>query len=268
MVARIFRVREFWSGCQDWSIGGECQRSATRLVRFVPVSYAPVIMSLSQTGFANFLLVFVSVTSGCHSWLGPALVGSGVSAKEERTVEPFSKMEMGGALNVQVTVGEATSVQITGDDNIVPIVTSEVRSGTLHLHMDHQGTVRPKQTLLVTVTTPELSKIQVSGACDVDIVDVVDNQVEVSLSGASRMDISGTCERFNADVSGASKLDALALSAGSVQVNASGASHAQVHSIEAITGAASGASSIRYSGDPAVAEVNSSGASSAKAVSR
>jgi hypothetical protein len=57
-----------------------------------------------------------------------AIQGSGVSKTESRSVGSFSKIDLSGSPDVEVAVGPATSVSVTADDNIVPIIETTVRA--------------------------------------------------------------------------------------------------------------------------------------------
>lgn len=89
-------------------------------------------------------------------------------------------------------------------------------------------------------------------------------RTEVTLSGASDLRLEGGTPTLVTHLSGASKLNAFNAPAEVVTVDASGASHAEVSVTNQLRVIASGASSVRYRGNPAVRDVNASGASSVK----
>jgi hypothetical protein len=66
------------------------------------------------------------------------------------------------------------------------------------------------------------------------------------------------------DVSGASTLNTFDLTSQTVEVEASGASTARVNALKSLRATASGASSVRYRGNPATLSNDASGASSVK----
>jgi hypothetical protein len=85
--------------------------------------------------------------------------------------------------------------------------------------------------------------------------------LEVSLSGASRATIAGGTRQLKAECSGASQLDAMELSAEKASVELSGASTGQVNVSQELAADASGASTLRYAGEPSSLDKRSSGAS-------
>jgi hypothetical protein len=70
------------------------------------------------------------------------------------------------------------------------------------------------------------------------------------VGGASNLNLSGTTQHLTSTVSGASNLKAYDLKTSVVSVTASGASSAQVYATEKLTMKSSGASSVKYKGDP------------------
>lgn len=223
--------------------------------------------SKTKNAFAILLSTVTMTLAGCDwSGFGPTLVGSGVSLTEDRMVDAFTKIEVGGALNVNVTIGESTSMTVTGDDNVVALIGSTVTDGTLHLHLNHEGRVKEKTPLQIIVSCETLTKVDVSGACKVEIDGVTGSDFDIGLSGASELTLGGQCSQLQAEVSGASSLKASSLQAARAIVDVSGASNAAVNASDSIIGSASGASSIRYSGNPEKANVNTSGASSAQSM--
>jgi hypothetical protein len=218
--------------------------------------------------FTHITLVgsLLCLAGGCNHFLGHVLVGSGVSVTESRETESFDALNVSGAMTANVTIGEPPSIEITADDNILPLVVTEFRDGSLVIRLNHRGRLRMNEGITVTIVTPELRRVEVSGACQVEIAEVATEEFVVNLRGASQLAANGICERLVADVSGASKLECEDLASVSAQIDASGASKAYVTANESLFADASGASSIRYSGNPADVQVDKSGVASISAI--
>ncbi len=93
-------------------------------------------------------------------------------------------------------------------------------------------------------------------------LDLQAGTLKTNLSGASNLKIAGTASRVDAVLSGASQLKAYQLAAENVTLTTTGAASAYVSASASLTAASSGASEIHYQGNPAVKNVNASGASS------
>src|SRR5690349_7827335 len=83
------------------------------------------------------MIIACSALSGCkglHMLIGhggPQVKGSGKSTTQTRSVGGFKGIEVRGAADCDVTVGPATKVQVTTDDNLQSHVTLKVESGKL-----------------------------------------------------------------------------------------------------------------------------------------
>lgn len=188
--------------------------------------------------------------------------GSGNIVTEQRDVSEFSRVSVGGVFKAEITAGQNFSVTVEADDNLLPLIETEVRGDTLSISTDSR--LRSDRPILVRVTAPNIAEVEASGAADVSVSGVHNEMLSLSLSGASKMNAAGDTGQFFAEISGASSLTAFDLSARSARVRTSGASRSQVNAAEDLFADASGASTILYKGSPEIRR-SSSGASTIRA---
>ncbi len=202
--------------------------------------------------------------------------------KQERLLSGFTKLKVSSAIKVIVTVGAVNKVTVEADESVIDKIKTEVKENTLHLYSKEHYTTTKGVVIYVTVT--ELTSVHASGASAVsatspintkvlDIeasgaseikLDIKTESLNLELSGASSTTFKGSTTALQASVSGASALKAQDLTSVNTQVSASGASSAKVNASEVLKAQASGASSIRYAGDPKDKSVNVSGSGSVK----
>jgi hypothetical protein len=228
--------------------------------------------------------LLAALATGCtfNVSSGPQLKGSGVSKTEERAVGGFTQIEVAGAIQLEVTVGPATSVVVTTDDNILPHVVTQSSGDRLRIAID--ASYSTSLGVKVKATTPNLAMLRVSGASTCTLNDVAAEQFElelsgasacqldgdvdtldVTVSGASRATLVGTADELTIDCSGASRVEATDMPADRVTATVAGASTALVTAAEELIATASGASTVRYRGEPAKVRDDISGASTIKA---
>lgn len=186
--------------------------------------------------------------------------GSGTSKSETRNVSGFTKIDAGGAINVEVAVQKDFSVVVEADDNLLTNIKTEVSGDTLKIYSEDR--ISPKTRIKVLVSMPAIEGLDVSGASSGSVAGVNADSLELKASGASKIKIDGTAKELNADASGASTIDAENLKVEDADVEASGASKAVVTATNDLKVDASGASKISYVGEPKSIKQNSSGASS------
>lgn len=189
--------------------------------------------------------------------------GSGNVVTETRDVKGFNGVDVSGVFQVEIKANQDFRVEVEADDNLVPLIRTEVRNGVLHIESSKR--ISSSSGLKVRISAPNIENIEASGVSRVDLTGVENNEIRVDTSGASKTSISGRTSRLNIEVSGASSIDAEGLEAETAEINASGASKVFVFATKELRGDASGASKIVYSGNPANVERSSSGASSIKA---
>jgi hypothetical protein len=168
-------------------------------------------------------------------------------ATKDYDLKDFTRIEVGGAFEVEITRSDSFKVSITADD--FPHVRVEKRDDTLVIR--RQGIEwfapfhgRPK----ATVTLPALIELEVSGA------------------SRGKFENFQSDDNLTVDLSGASHVEALNISAGTIEVKATGAS-SLTGGIKAAKDAkfeATGASRIELTGTGANIVMKVSGASRAE----
>lgn len=219
----------------------------TALVIGVVVANAFSFGKISAPGFFNFNI----------SWKG--VRGSGNAASEKRELTGFKSVDVSGALQVEIAAGKDFSVEIDADDNLLPLVKTEVSGSTLKLWTE--GRISPKSPMRIRISAPDIDGLETSGASKIAIGGVKNSALAINSSGASKIEVEGSTGTVTVDVSGASSIDASNLTAENATVDASGASKVSVNASNEVKADASGASKISYSGSPKNLVKKTSGAS-------
>lgn len=186
--------------------------------------------------------------------------GSGNVITETRSVRDFDGIDVSGVFQVEITAQKDFAVEVEADDNLIPLIKTEVRGGVLHIQTD--GRLSSNSGLKIRISAPDIDDIDASGAAKVNVYAIDNEQLQIHTSGASRIDVSGQTAKLTIDVSGASKIEAGNLKAETANVDASGASNVSVFATGELRSDASGASKIVYTGSPKSVDKKASGASS------
>src|SRR4051794_35860681 len=112
--------------------------------------------------FAIVLLAFISI--GCMDSFN-RVKGSGVSKTETRTVGEFHAIRLNGAADLNITIGQQPSLTVTADDNVLPIIETDVHDGTLVI--GNRDSYNTNVGVKITIVTPSLNTFELNGSGDV-----------------------------------------------------------------------------------------------------
>ncbi|HWY12846.1 MAG TPA: DUF2807 domain-containing protein [Bacteroidia bacterium] len=213
------------------------------------------------------------------------IVASAISfaqTTQTREVTAFTRIDASGAPIVIYKTSDSLGITVTGDAGEINNVETRVVDGTLFIkpngNFKHQCTVRITGNNLNSVSvsgatnfminnklTTDSFMLESSGASYFNAVDLNAKKIKANISGASNATIlSGTSDNFTADASGASTLKAYKLISNAVYVTSSGASIAKVFASQKLVANATGASTIKFKGEPK--EVSAEGSTSSQII--
>lgn len=190
---------------------------------------------------------------------GGGVKGSGNSATEKRDISGFKGVETSGIFQVEIVAQKDFSVEVEADDNLLPLIRTEVSDGVLKISSSER--ISPKSKLRVRISAPDIEDVDASGASKISVDSLNNSKIAIHSSGASKIVARGTTRDLNVKVSGASSIDAEGLQAENADLDASGASKISVNASNEIKADASGASKITYAAGAKNVIKKSSGAS-------
>ena len=190
---------------------------------------------------------------GCNGMIsvfhdGPQIKGSGKVKTENRKVGSFSKIETRGSADCKVTVGKSTSVSVSADDNILPLVKTYIEKDTLII--ETKGSFSTHNPLKVTITTPKLNSFAVEGSGDSTITGVNAESFAVAISGSGNIDASGRADTLTASIDGSGDMNLYNMKSKDATASISGSGNIELFAIGNLTAQISGSGDITYAGHP------------------
>ncbi len=193
------------------------------------------------------------------------------TAEKTFTATGFNKIKVSDNFHVSVTSGTTFLVKAKGcTENVNDLVVATNNGGLLTIQYSTTNHVH-NETLDIIITMPELIILQADGVSKVSVVGFqqqsfylrtelagasevnitgVPYELTFSLSGTSKLNASGTTDGLYGQLNGASSLSAYGLVSRHTDINASGAAKASVTAQDKLMIEASGASVVRYKGNP------------------
>jgi hypothetical protein len=188
--------------------------------------------------------------------------GNGVLAQETRTVRAFAGAVANDGIALALDAaadGEAGSLLVSGDENLLGLVVSEVQDGWLTVR-----TAKPVSSSFgITVTGPAPGQLRVGansgGAATATGIDSP-GTFEVAVAGGGTVTVAGKTDRLDVLASGGGVVRAADLTARAVRiVDASGGARVEVCATASLQVTASGGAVVTYTCDPEVVEPVTSG---------
>jgi hypothetical protein len=228
------------------------------------------------------LIVIVLLLAGCCAVpFGTQLAASGPLVTKDYDLGNFTAVNAGSAFQVEITRSDKYSVSVTVNQSLVERLDVGVSGNTLHLSLKPGYGITGAATMRAKVTMPELTGLDVSGASHTNVTgfnsdqslksevsgasalrgDLTCGDASFNVSGASKVQLEGSAQDLNVEASGASNVDLSNFASKNTVINASGASKVNVAPSGTLTVEASGASTVRYTGEPTKLKTNTSGAS-------
>lgn len=174
----------------------------------------------------NALILIASlVLTSCLDVLGES--GNGISVQQVIEVGEFDSISVPSYIDVYYTqTPGAQSLTLTCDENLVTYYAIVVENGTLKVKTKPNVSVRSKAKTFLTVNSPTLNELRLSGSGDVFIDGpiVADKDFSVSISGSGDCKVNGTvrCEGFSAHTSGSGDTFLAGIVAGSAEFKDTG----------------------------------------------
>lgn len=197
----------------------------------------------------SLIVLTLLVTAGCHHGFAD-LKGSGKREVQKREIGPFTSISTEGAFNIEVVCGKDVGVEVEGDDNVLPLVSSEVRNNVLHLSNTKSYSV--DEPIKFKISVPNLEAISADGAGKIQITGVNNDKIQISSDGAPMITVAGTTKMVGVDSNGAAKIDTHNLRSAHAIVDTKGASKVDLGVCDKLDVNVSGVSHVTYRGDPVV----------------
>ena len=197
------------------------------------------------------LLLLVSLlVSACHHGRIGGVKGSGNRQTQKREIAPFTSISTEGAFTIEVVCQKDLSLEVEGDDNILPMVTSEVSGNVLRL--SNKGSYSTNDPVKFRISVPNLEGLTVNGAGNIAIKGIANDKFEIDADGAPTINVAGTTKLVDIHTNGAGKIDTNNLNAVRAVVDSNGAAQVELDVDEQLDVTVNGPSSVTYKGDPVV----------------
>lgn len=232
----------------------------------------------------NYYVLIALLILNLSACKGPCIEGSGNQVSQDRTVDPFTAVEAGGAVKLILQQDSVQQVTIVADDNLQEYIKTSVSGGRLQIKTEKDFCdVGP---ITVYVNAKSFSGVSLSGTVDVSSkgrintgdfnlelsgnskvdLDIVAANFKTSSSGSSEIVLKGQARSHKLELSGAGAIEAFDFVVADYRIESSGAVDCKINVLNTLNVESSGASDIQYRGNPKQVNNDQSGSSSIRKV--
>jgi hypothetical protein len=207
---------------------------------------------------------------GCSvsSW-SPSIKGSGAVVSETRAVNGFDRVALSGSGHLSIVQGDQEGLTIETDDNLVPLIKSEVVDGLLKIGPEHVN-VRPTGQIKYELRLKNLKELHLSGSLEAEAQSLKTSrlvltisgsgkiqlprfeagELEARISGSGDIEVAGKADQQQVHISGSGDYRAGECASQNTAIHISGSGDATVWASATLEAAVSGSGGINYYGTP------------------
>ena len=205
------------------------------------------------------------------SGTGQTIIGSGTKLTENRQIKDVERVELAINANLEIQQG-SESLTVTGDDNILPLLLTNVSGGKLTIRYQPQVNVLENPPLKILLTLKDLSELRLSSSgtvkvgsittgdfnliltssCDVDILYVQADKITTRISSSGDATIQGDADTLDLDISSSGSFQAGNLRVKKADVNLTSSGDATLWVVDNLAARISSSGNIAYFGSPAI----------------
>ncbi|TMM28778.1 DUF2807 domain-containing protein [Polaribacter aestuariivivens] len=234
------------------------------------------------------LILSLTFSINAQNWWGKSekIKGNGNVITVNRTTDDYDAINAGGSFDVILIKGTEGKITIEGEENIIPYIETEVKSGSLKINFKKNTNISTTKRLTVTVTFKDIESIGLGGSGNITSKEIINakdfsvslggsgnidlqlnaKNVNANIGGSGNIDLEGKTETFKCSIAGSGSIRAFELNTNDVNATIAGSGSVKTTVKNKIDAKLVGSGSIYYKGNPT--HVNSKSVGSGSIVDR
>jgi len=203
--------------------------------------------------------------------------GNGELSTAAYVFDHFDELHITDAFHVNLYQSDDYYVEVEAEENLMDMIHIDVRGSVLYLNFKEK--IHPKIPIKVNIAMPELSRVDIKGACKMQTtlpfitptmvihadgasqinLNVVADEIHSYSRGAAMVELSGTTGLLVKDMEGAGIFHGLNLDAYEARVSLNGVGKISVNVEESLDASVNGVGKVEYTGSPKTIDKKVSG---------
>ncbi len=225
------------------------------------------------------ILITLVILQSCVFENSEKISGNGNVVKQNREVSSFNSVNASGVFNIHLAQGDAESLVIETDENLMSYLETKVEDSTLYIDVKKHINIRHARKKNVYVTFKKIDRLKITTVGNVETDGMLHfNELNLEHSGVGNMKLELDCNKLIADIhsvgdvtlkgkvvdaeiknSSVGNTNASELIVDKLQINNNSVGNVEVHAEKEISIHSSGVGNLTFSGNAVVKELSSSG---------
>ena len=214
-----------------------------------------------------------------QNWKQEKIKESGHQITSNRTTAEYDQIAVSGSFQVNLVSGKEGAISITGDENIISHIVTEVENNELKIYFEKKKNYYYKSKITIEVPFESINTIHFTGSGDIttkntiiadkfdvhltgsgDVtLDLKATKTTASVAGSGDIILNGTSTILKASVAGSGDLDCSNLVAENATADVAGSGDIKVNCTQKLIAGVAGSGSVKYKGKPETIEKSIAG---------
>ncbi|WKB50558.1 GIN domain-containing protein [Eleftheria terrae] len=190
----------------------------------------------------------VVIVNGRVVGSGNAVEAKGPNTPVQRNAEAYNKIHVAIPGEFKYSTSTSRSLVVEAPANILPLVKTSVRSGTLYVTLE--GSVTLKEPIKVIASGPTLQLLETAGNASITATGLKGGAVVMSIAGSGAIEAGGSVEAVRVEVNGSGKAYLSQLKTNSATVHVNGSGSVTAHAGRSADVAIAGSGDVSIEGSP------------------
>lgn len=211
----------------------------------------------------------------CNGPFSRTVDGDGNITTESRNIGNAHKIECRGHFNVELTQGSSSSMKITADANLLPLIITDNENGKLIIKTKDNVNLHSDNKIKIEITTDRLDGFSLAGSGDINGTNKFtgSNEMEFEMAGAGSMHfelnspkvkssiagtgdiyLSGETEDAEVNIAGAGNYHAENLKSENSEIDIAGTGDATLFADKKLDINIAGVGNVYYTGNPTITQ--------------
>ncbi len=214
-----------------------------------------LLASTLQTGQAQNVTQTIIINQTSYGGTNAGFIkGNGITASEKREVSPFQGIKVEAPVTVNYHRASTVQVELTGDQNLLPIITTQVVQGLLVI--SSKQSYQSQQPITIALSSPHLESGILQGSGSIYLTGLSEKSLQLDLQGSGNITVEGNVEHFSVQAKGSGKVNAKDLESIQAELQVTGSGNIISTVKESLNASIVGSGNITYFGHPNVVNPN------------